>query len=327
MSQATSNSGTVAFLQKLRESQAKMPDQESMENTSTLQVQNINPSKILRWKEKDRPDNELGDIDALAQSFVEIGQQVPCIVRPSSTDEDKYELIAGERRWRAAIVAEKPLKVIVQSLDDRTAALVQAVENEQRNDLSDYARGMSYAKKIKSGLLTQKDLTEILSISKQQVSRLLSFSRLSQPITDAVGDFRKVSARTAEELCRLAAKDTAHENAIIQVAEKIRKGNFGEKKLKQHIESIVHPKQKNQPPKDKVFSDDGRHLFTWRLDNNASPSIHFPKSIMSLIQTNKLNIDGITENIKKHFIQELEKIGHQSPRGDNLTDNQPPEDI
>jgi ParB family chromosome partitioning protein len=243
----------------------------------------IDPNNIIRWSEKDRPENELGNIEELAESLKSIGQQVPCIVRPLK-DNNKYELIVGECRWRAAQLAKINLKVIIHELDDRMAALVQAVENEQRNDLSDYAKGMSYAKKIKSGLLVQKDLTDILKISKQQVTKLLSFSKIPENINTAIEDYRKVSARTAYEISRLGNKGEDHQNIIIKNAEKIRDGKIGATTIIKLVEKGL---TEDIYSSKKYFSKDGKHIFTIRNDNNKK-SILLSRKISNEIKEDEI---------------------------------------
>ena len=87
--------------------------------------------KIVKWKFKDRPENELGDIKSLADDLVNIGQQQPCIVRPIAAGKEKglFELIVGERRWQAAKLAGVELRVIIKELSDSQAALIQSTEN------------------------------------------------------------------------------------------------------------------------------------------------------------------------------------------------------
>ena len=83
----------------------------------------------------------------MAEEFLSIGQQIPCIVRKITDSVDfQYELIAGERRWRAAQKANVLLKVLIRNLSDNEAALVQISENSNRSALSDYAKGMSYCR-------------------------------------------------------------------------------------------------------------------------------------------------------------------------------------
>ena len=170
--------------------------------SSTETIISIEPSEISRWSLKDRPENELGDISELARTFKEVGQQVPCIIRPAP-DKNGYELIVGERRWHAAKEAGVKLKAILKNLSDHEAGLIQAIENEQRHGLSDYAKGMSYYRMIEKGILKQKDLIDKLNMSQQQVSRLLSFSKIPPEITYALEDMTKISSRTSEEIVRL----------------------------------------------------------------------------------------------------------------------------
>lgn len=275
---------------------------------ATNSIIDLDPDQIVRWKHKDRPENELGDLTELAQTFKSIGQQQPCIVRPISSDIDKYELIVGERRWRAAQIAGLKLKVIIQDINDKTAALIQAVENEKRNDLSEFAKGMSFAEKIDLGLLNQKDLTEILGISKQQVSRLLSYRKIPKELFSAIGDFQKVSARTAYELVRLSSKGDEYVEILIELADKIRSGKCGHKSINNEINNVLENKKNIINSNQKVFNVDGRHLFTWRLDNNSTPSIHFPKDIVKLINSDIINIQDLTQEIKECIAKKLAEI-------------------
>ena len=90
-------------------------------------VLSIDVDKIIRWKYKDRPENELGDIDDLAETFKSVGQQQPCIVRKLHGTAGKYELLVGERRWKAAEKAGLQLKCIIKEIDDKTATLIQVL--------------------------------------------------------------------------------------------------------------------------------------------------------------------------------------------------------
>lgn len=284
------------------------PSVDEIGSLPSAAIHELDPYSIYRWSEKDRPENELGNIEDLAKSFKQIGQQVPCIVRPSKEKMGEFELIVGECRWHAAKLAEMPLKVIIQSLDDRMAALIQAAENEERSDLSEYAKGISYATKIEKGILSQKDLTEILGISKQQVSRLLSFSRIPELLKEAIEDFRKVSSRTAEEMCRLSSKGNNYLEALVVLAPKIKTGKFGEKRIQQEINKILNKEVSKELFSQKVLNKDGRHLFTWRQDNNGIPSIHFPNDIIQLLTSNTMDFSQITQDIKECLVKRLSEI-------------------
>lgn len=309
---------TIELLNSISDSQNDKKEQSIKEkldhNVET--IQEINPFKIRRWAEKDRPSNELGDIEGLAKNLKDVGQLVPCIVRPIKENEFDYELVVGECRWEAAKIANIRLKAIIRELDDHEASLVQAVENEKRKDLSEFAKGMSYATKIDKGLLSQKDLINILGISKQQVSRLLSFKKIPITLFEAIDDFRNVSARTAEELCRYTNKGNEYIDALISLAPKIRTGKFGEKRIKKDLEKILLKSNKQPLQNKKVFDSDGRHLFTWRMDNNNTPSIHFPKDIAKLLNNEQIEIEELTTEIKSCVANKLNDLKQQSPRGD-----------
>lgn len=266
-------------------------------NHSSLTVLEVETTDIIRWEYKDRPINELGDVEELAKTFTTVGQQQPCVVRNSPKEKGKYELIVGERRWRAAEIAGVKLKVIVKEMDDHTAALVQAVENEKRSDISDYAKGMSYANKIEKSLITQKDLIEILGISKQQVSRLLSFKKIPPVLSEAIADFRKVSARTAEELSRLSAKGQNYIDALLPLAEKIRAGEFGGNKIVQEVMKKTTAKKKPPTSLKVVTAANGIQLFTFG-DNKRLPTIQFSKDLSQLLKNSNISLSEITREIK-----------------------------
>lgn len=310
----TSSCGTISILNELRESQDTTKNQQSTLDSyinknkkqrkdnfqNSLQIYEVETNKIIRWKHKDRPENETGNIEELAETFKTIGQQQPCIVRPSPK-KDKYELIVGERRWLAAQLANLKLKVIVQSIDDRVASLIQAIENEKRADLSEFAKGVSYYEKIKAGFITQKDLIEILQVPKMQVTRLLSFSKIPKDIKDAIQDFRQVSARTAYEIVRFSRKGSLYKDIIIKMADKIRSGNCGHKSIEKEIQKITEANEKSLNSKSKIVDNKGNLLFTWKISSDGSPSIKLRKDIHSYIKENDKNIEKLMLKIKQQI--------------------------
>ena len=254
-------------------------------NQKTQQVISVDPTLITNWEFHDRPEEELGDIDALANELKNIGQQQPCIVRPISNNSNyKFEVIAGERRWRAALKAQINLNVIVRHLNDPEAAICQAGENSQRNDLSEFAKGMNYAKLIKENLLSRHDLQEKLNISKSSVRDLLSFERIKPEILDKIVSKINLAANLAYEITRLQEKGEQYINALISITPILSTQKIGVRRLhqlinKKHNETVV---LKASTSKD-VFIRDGIHAFSWKVDSNGSRTIVFPKANKSLI--------------------------------------------
>lgn len=284
-------------------------DNTPSDNAVEEKLISIDPKRISNWEFHDRPEKELGDLHLFAKELKDIGQQQPCIVRPSTKKSFDYELIVGERRWRAALLANIPLLVIVKKLDDAGAAMIQAVENDSRIDLSDYAKGMSFSKLIDKGVIKQKDLIQKLGKSKQYVSALLSFSKIPEPLANAVKDFTKVNAYTAEKIKQLANKDSAHLEALISLSPKIRDGLLrSNKAIESAVLDILLKKESPVVHNEKVFTRDGRHVFTWRKDNNGIPAIHFPKHVHKLFTDGKLNLKEVSDDLLKVLDKKFEAL-------------------
>jgi ParB family chromosome partitioning protein len=269
--------------------------------THKQSIQEIETSLIRNWFYHDRPENELGDIESLAKEFQDIGQQQPCIVRPLLNDNQyKYELIVGERRWRAATLAELPLKVIVKPMSDNDAAIIQISENYNRKGLSDYARGISYTRLIEQGMITQKDLTEKLGMSRQRISRLLSFSKISPEIVQVIGNMSKVSYSTAEVIKQLSEKGPSYIEAIITYASQIRKGEIGHRKLSELVNNYINKTSSHVVHHKKIHSSNkGQYLFTLEYDATKHCVLSFPKQVVDLINSKNSNIELVIGSLRK----------------------------
>jgi len=190
------------------------------------------------------------------------------------------------------------LKVLVKVIDNKTATLVQAIENEKRMGLSDFAKGKSYSEKIKLGFISQKDIVDILGISKQQVTRLLSFDSIPQTIIENIKDFRKVSARTAYEISRLAKKGDVYVDLILKQAAKISSGKLGANKLILEIEKGLLSNPERTLNSSKVYSKN-IHLFTITNKKNETYTITISKESADSFEKNKENI---AEDLKKWLL-------------------------
>lgn len=257
------------------------------------QYAEINPNIIRNWNLNDRPESELGNLEAFAKELKEVGQQQPCIIRPIFDDKYQYEVIAGERRWRAAKIAGIKLKVIIRQVDDHEAAIAQVAENAHRKDLSDYAKGMSYSKLIEKNVLSQSELVSKLGITQSQVSRLLAFAKIPNEINQAIVDYSKVSARVAAEIRSLANKGETYIKALIELAPKISSGKLGGEKLIALVEKITSETLSQPTAKTiKIENKNGQHCFTWKIDNKNQFSINFSKDLNSILAKSKTDIEN-----------------------------------
>ena len=124
-------------------------------------------------------------LDELRRSIVELGVLVPIIVRarPDRDGEPNYELIAGERRWRAATAARlATIPAIVRDADDRASLEFAVVENLQRQDLDALEEAMGYQHLIDEYRFTQERLAERLGKSRSAIANALRILGLGDSI-------------------------------------------------------------------------------------------------------------------------------------------------
>ncbi|MDQ0318203.1 ParB family chromosome partitioning protein [Pararhizobium capsulatum DSM 1112] len=124
-----------------------------------------------------------GELQDLANSIRQHGIVQPIVVRTISAD--RYEIIAGERRWRAAQLAGfSDIPVIVRDVDDRTALEIAIVENVQRSDLNPLEEALGYEQLIAEHGYTQNDLGEIIGKSRSHVANSLRLLKLPDPVRE-----------------------------------------------------------------------------------------------------------------------------------------------
>jgi ParB family chromosome partitioning protein len=148
-----------------------------------LPIEFINPNP--RNPRRNFDDGELAD---LAQSIREHGIVQPVVVRPAK-EQGRFEIIAGERRWRAAQRAgliEVP--VIVRDVNDRIALELAIVENVQRTDLNPVEEAQGYQQLIDEHNYTQADLGQIIGKSRSHVANTLRLLKLPDAIRDMIVD-------------------------------------------------------------------------------------------------------------------------------------------
>lgn len=125
-------------------------------------------------------ESELQD---LASSIRQHGIVQPVVVRTVGVKQ--YQIIAGERRWRAAQLAGlSEIPVIIKDVDDKTALEIAIVENVQRADLNPLEEALGYEQLIAEYGYTQNDLGEIIGKSRSHVANSLRLLKLPDPVRD-----------------------------------------------------------------------------------------------------------------------------------------------
>ena len=171
-------------------------------------ILNINIDLIMPNRFQPRLVFDEKALNELADSIKEHGIIEPIIVRPLN---DKYEIIAGERRYKAACIAGlTKVPVIVKRLSDYKSAQVAVIENVQRRNLNPMEEAKSYKRILDQGLKTQEELAKEIGVSQSTIANKLRLLSLAEPVKQALSE-NKISERHARALLKLSSLDKQEE--------------------------------------------------------------------------------------------------------------------
>ena len=167
-------------------------------------ILNINIDLIMPNRFQPRLVFDEKALNELADSIKEHGIIEPIIVRPLN---DKYEIIAGERRYKAACIAGlTKVPVIVKHLSDYKSAQVAVIENVQRRNLNPMEEAKSYKRILDHGLKTQEELAKEIGVSQSTIANKLRLLSLAEPVKQALSE-NKISERHARALLKITSLD------------------------------------------------------------------------------------------------------------------------
>lgn len=163
-------------------------------------VLELNINDVLPNRFQPRLNFEEDKINDLAASVKEHGVIQPIVVRPIA---DKFEIIAGERRYKASVMAGKTtIPAIIANLNDKESAEVALIENVQRQDLTPIEEAVSYKKILDMGYINQEELAKKLGKSQAAVANKLRLLNLDEEVQEALLN-NKISERHARSLLKL----------------------------------------------------------------------------------------------------------------------------
>jgi len=245
-----------------------------------LQVSDLVPNRFQPRKMFD--ENNLVD---LTNSIKERGVIQPIIVRQSQTNEKKFEIIAGERRWRAAKKAGlNQVPVVVTVADDLKSLEFAIVENVQRHDLNPFEEAQGYKRLVDEFNYDQEKVSKFIGKSRSYITNSLRLLTLPKKIIDMIEN-KLITAGHAKVLVGL-------ENAEF-VANKIIEKKLSVRQAENFVKIFKKNKIKNTRSKDVNIID---------LEKNISEKIGLSVSI----KNNKRNKGSITFYHKE--INQLNKI-------------------
>ncbi|MCT4655627.1 MAG: ParB/RepB/Spo0J family partition protein [Cohaesibacter sp.] len=169
------------------------------------------PIEFLRPNPRNpRQDFVEADLEDLTRSVKEKGIMQPILVREVKDETDAYEIIAGERRWRAAQGAGlHEVPVLIHDVDDKEALELAIIENVQRADLNALEEALGYDQLIQQFDYTQAELAEVIGKSRSHVANTLRLLKLP----DSIKDYLKQGELTAGHARALITADNPEELA------------------------------------------------------------------------------------------------------------------
>ncbi len=174
------------------------------------------------------------DLDDLARSIAEKGIIQPLIVRNTDDKNDNYQIVAGERRWRAAQIARiHSVPVIVREFNDLEVLEVAIIENIQRSDLNPIDEARGYQQLMSRFSHTQEKLSQVLGKSRSHIANLLRLLTLpedvQQMLADNVISIGHARALITRDDASLLAREVVRKNLSVREVERLAKLEFKNK--------------------------------------------------------------------------------------------------
>ena len=214
---------------------ALMADVDLIPSAQPVQRQSLPVEQLIPNPDQPRRIFSPEALQELADSLRLRGMLQPLIVRPHPSDPALYQIVAGERRWRAAQMAQlHEVPVIISNLDDSEVLEVAIVENIQRADLNAIEEASSYRQLMDRFGHTQEKIAEVLNKSRSHIANLLRLLNLPEQIQTWLQE-GKLTAGHARALITAP-------NAI-ELARKVIDRNLSVRETEELVRKQAEPKQ------------------------------------------------------------------------------------
>lgn len=198
-------------------------EQNAADPTSGVQTVRITEIEQNRGQPRKRFDDEA--LTELAESIQAHGMLQPIVVRPIG--ERRYQIVAGERRWRAAKrIGLSEVPVIIRELSDTEASQIALIENLQRENLNPIEEAMGYQALMQQFDMTQEDVAKTVGRSRSTVANSLRLLNLPVPVQDylekgkiSVGHAKALAGLKDEALLMSCAAKAAEDNITVREIE------------------------------------------------------------------------------------------------------------
>lgn len=223
----------------------------SQELASEGELLDLNINNLKPGIYQPRTDMAPEALEELAASIESQGIIQPIVVR--KTEFDKFEIIAGERRWRAARKAGlKQVPCVVKNVEDRAAIAMALIENIQREDLNVIEEAVALERLQNEFTLTHQQVADVIGKSRASVSNLLRLNQLEADVKNLVsaslldmGHARALLALQGEQQVEVA-NQVANKNLTVRQTEQL---------IKKCLQPVVEDKSDDQDNETQVLSE------------------------------------------------------------------------
>jgi ParB family transcriptional regulator, chromosome partitioning protein len=257
------------------------------DEVAQLPISKIVPNKY-------QPRNIFNDekIVELSESIKEHGVIQPIVVRKF---KDGYEIIAGERRYRASkLVGLDKVPAIIREYDDKQSASIAIVENIQREDLTAIEEALAYKQLIDLHGITQAALAKQMGKSQSTVANKIRLLNLSDLVQQSVLE-RKITERHARAL--LVVKD---EELQLQLLEKIIDNDLNVSQTEQLIEETLNPKEKVKKPQT-----------VSRMPRDCRIAMNTFKQAIMMVEKTGMKVEHETEELDDSYVIKISLPKHR----------------
>jgi len=274
----------------------ELVQEESMKYSSMGQGQatelKIKITEIEPNREQPRKDFNEEALIELSDSIRQYGILQPLLVKKK---DDYYEIVAGERRWRAAKMAGlKEVPVIIKEYSEREIMEISLIENIQREDLNPIEEAMAYQKLLKEFSLTQEEVAQRVSKSRTAITNIMRLLKLDERVQAMVVE-QEISGGHARTL--LSIEDG---NTQFNIAQKIVNESLSVRETERLVKHIMESKGKEIAIKKEI--DTSLDIFYQEMEKKM-------KSIMGTkVMINKKSHDKGKIEIEYYSSEELERI-------------------
>ncbi|GLT20296.1 chromosome partitioning protein ParB [Vibrio zhanjiangensis] len=210
----------------------------SQELSSQGDLKDININSLKPGMYQPRTDMEPEALEELAASIESQGIIQPIVVR--QVDNDKYEIIAGERRWRAARKAGlKEVPCVIKNVDDRAAIAMALIENIQREDLNVIEEAVALDRLQEEFSLTHQQVADVIGKSRTTVTNLLRLNQLEMDVKYLLSE-RLLEMGHARALLALEGEQQ------VDVAELVAKKRMTVRQTEQLVKKCLQPQSEDK---------------------------------------------------------------------------------